>query len=183
MKLRNLEYIRSIPVFGARLYESLVDVQNQASATEQQTNSNALGQPTPPPAINNLHVSTGPGGEFQLAITDSNKISRGINYWAEHADNPHFNNPHIIDMGQSRNHSVYLGGQSLYWRAYSSYPSSPTSPAVYHGSQAQPAAVRGGVTGVRSASQGAGTGAPGQGLYGPGPVAQRGVATGFVVKQ
>lgn len=179
MTLPNLAFVRKLPVIGSRLYEIFSAIQNQSQITEQQTNANPSGQPAPPPAINSVHVSTGPGGEFQIAIGDSGQVSRGVNYWVEHADNPQFGNPHVIDMGQSRNHSVYLGKQTLYWRAYSSYASSPASPAAYHGSQAQPVAVTGGSPGVRAQSQGAGTGAPGQGLQGPGPVPQRTASAGF----
>jgi hypothetical protein len=179
MTIKNLDWVRSVPVIGSRLYESLLSVQNGVSNIESQTNTSAHTQPDPPPAINSLKVSTGPGGEFQAAITDQGNVNRGVNYWLEHADNPQFNNPHHIDLGGSRNWSGHMGNQKLYWRAYSSYQSSPASPAVYHGSQASPAPVTGGVVGGRAPSQGAGTGAPGQGLYGPGPVASRGPTSGF----
>ena len=178
MSIRNMEYLRGK---DNRLYEALVDLQSQVQTLQKQTNSGSSqsSQPAAPPAINHVHVSTGPGGEFQIAITDNSPINRGINYWAEHADNPQFTNPHIIDMGQSRNHSVYMGSQKLYWRAYSSYPGSDASVSVYHGNAAQPAAVQGGVPGLRAPSQGAGTGAAAQGTYGPGPVPTRQGAVGF----
>lgn len=179
MKIENLTWIRTIPMIGNRLYDAFKSIQQQTTNIETQTNSNAQTQPGPPPAVNGLHVSTGPGGEFQIAITDNGQIQRGINYWVEHSDNPQFSNPHHIDMGQSRNASVYMGSQALYWRAYSSYPSSPSSAAVYHGSQSQPMPVTGGQIGLRSQSQGAGTGAPGQGLQGPGPVPARTPFAGF----
>jgi hypothetical protein len=177
--IKNLNFIRAIPGIGARLYEALQSIQQQATATEQQTNANGSSQPQAPPAINGVHVSTGPGGEFQVAITDNNQISRGVKYFAEHDTSPNFTNPHVIDMGTSRNHSTYLGSQALYWRAYSSYQSSPPSAPAYHGGAAQPLAVTGGVIGTRAPSMGSGTGAPRQGLSGPGPVAQRNSKSGF----
>lgn len=176
MIIKNLPYIRSL---DPRLYEALLSIQDQSSTMQVQTNSNATGEVAPPPNIAGVHVSTGPGGEFQVAVTDTGQISRGINYWAEHADNPHFSNSHVIDMGQSRNLSVHMGSQKLYWRAYSSYSGSQPSMPAYHGSATQPVAVNGGVAGVRSQSQGSGTGAPGQGLVGPGPVQQRTPSAGF----
>lgn len=192
MNLPNFSWLRSLKLtdsegksingsenIGARLYEQFNAVQSQSGATEQQSNTNPTGQPQAPPAINGVHVSTGPGGEFQIAITDNGQINRGINYWAEHDSDPNFSNPHHIDMGQSRNASVYMGSQTLYWRAYSSYDSSPSSPAAYHGSASQPIPVTGGIPGLRSQSQGAGTGAPGQGLHGPGPVQTRTADSGF----
>ena len=179
MTLPNLAWVRGLPDIGARLAEIFRAIETQSGATEQQTNANPAAQPTPPPAINGVHVSPGPGGEFQVAIADNNQISRGIRYFAEHDTTPAFSNPHIIDMGTSRNHSVYLGAQSLYWRAYSSYGSSPASAPAYHGSQVQPLPVTGGVAGVRAPSMGAGTGAPRQGLHGPGPVPTRTDTSGF----
>ena len=93
MTISQLAFIRTIPVIGSRLYDSLKSVQDQVSNLETQTNTNAQAQPTAPPAINGVHVSTGPGGEFQIAITDQNQISRGINYWAEHDSDPNFSKP------------------------------------------------------------------------------------------
>jgi hypothetical protein len=179
VQVPNLAFIRNIPLIGDRLYEAFNQIQIQSQATEAQTNTNPTAEPAAPPPINAVQVTTGPGGEFQIAISDSNQISRGINYFAEHADNPWFQNPHVIDMGQSRNHSTYLGAQSLYWRAYSSYSGSPPSAPAYHGSAAVPLPVTGGVPGTRAPSQGSGTGAPGQGLQGPGPVQSRTANSGF----
>lgn len=164
---------------GRDLHKALTSIQGQSTNTEQQANTNPNGQPTAPPAINGFHVSTGPGGEFQLAITDNSEVSRGVKYWAEHATNPQFTNAHAIDIGQTRNHSVYLGNQTLYWRAYSSYGASPPSNHVYHGSAVRPIAVTGGVAGTRAPSQGSGTGAAGQSGVGPGPVPKRTATAGF----
>lgn len=177
MKLPDLAYIRE--VLGGRVYDVIRSIQDQATTSEQQGNLNATGQPAPPPAINSLKMSTGPGGEMQAEITDTSMVSRGVKYWLEHADNPQFNNPHHIDLGASRNWSGHLGSQTLYWRGYSSYEASGASPAVYHGSPVAPLPVTGGVVGVRSQSQGAGTGAPGQGLHGPGPIPARIPNAGF----
>lgn len=164
---------------GRDLHKALTSIQNQSTTTEQQSNTNPTGQPTAPPAINGFHVSTGPGGEFQLAITDNGEISRGVKYWADHDTSPAFSNPHAIDIGQTRNHSVFLGNQTLYWRAYSSYGTSPASAHVYHGSSVQPIPVTGGVAGSRAPSMGSGTGAQGQGGVGPGPVPKRTANSGF----
>lgn len=177
MQIPNLAFIKN--QFGARLYEAFNSIQTQSQASEQQTNANPLGHPDPPPAINGVHASTGPGGEFQVAITDNGMVSRGVKYFIEHDSDSQFSNPHIIDNGTSRNWAGHMGNQTLYFRAYSSYGSSATSPAAYHGSKAQPLPVTGGVAGTRAPSQGAGTGAPRQGLHGPGPVAQRSGVAGF----
>jgi len=173
--IRNLEYIRGLaskefPDMGAKLYEALIDLVNQQGATSQQTNSNPMGQPSSPPDINGLKV-TAQNGHFSAQIIDNNMIYRGINYWLEHADNANFTNPQIIDLGQTRNISLFLGNVTRYWRAYSSYASSPPSRPAYHGGAASPQPVTGGgdIGGpVFQDSQGSGTGAAGVGLSGPG---------------
>lgn len=164
---------------GRYLHETLSSIQKQATNTEQQTNANPNGQPSAPPAINSLHVSTGPGGEFQAAITDNGEVSRGVKYFLVHADNPQMTNAHTIDIGTSRNWAGHMGNQSLYWGAYSAYPGSPPSAAIYHGGQEGPQPVAGGVAGPRATSQGTGTGAPSQAFVGPGPVPQRTPNSGF----
>lgn len=184
MEIPQLNWIRKlsidgVPDFGARLFKAMRGIQTQVTNIERQGNFSAQAQPAAPPAIQGVHVSTGPGGEFQIAISDTGQVNRGINYFVEHDSDPNFSNPHVIDMGQSRNHSVYMGGQTLHWRAYSAYPGSDASPAAYHGSAADPLPVQGGVAGARAPSQGSGTGAPAQGLVGPGPVPARTDTSGF----
>lgn len=176
MKIQNLELFRAKDKY---LYEALSSIQTQTGQIETQGNFNATGNPPVPPPIGQLVVTTGPSGEFQITIHDSGEFGRGNNYFAEHDTSPAFSNPHVVDMGQSRNHSIYLGNQKLYWRAYSaSISGSPSSPA-YHGGNATPKAVQGGIPGNRAPSQGSGTGAPGVGLLGPGPVQTRGPKSGY----
>lgn len=174
-QVRNLAYLRSLsskefPELGAKLYEALTDIVGRQSNLEQQVNGNAQGQPAAPPAINALKV-TAQNGHFSAAITDNGNVFRGIQYYIEHADNPQFTNPTVVHLGDSRNWDKFLGNTTRYFRAYSSYASSPPSAAAYHGGAAAPQAVAGGgsVGGPAfQASQGSGTGAPGQGLQGPG---------------
>lgn len=164
---------------GAQLAEGFQTVQNELTAIKSQGNFSGSTQPAAPPKIDAFLVTTGPGGEFQLQITDNGQISRGINYWAEHDTSPAFSNPHVIDMGQSRNFDAHLGNQTIFWRAYSSYASSPPSAPVYHGSASAPLPVTGGVAGPRAPSQGSGTAAPAHGAQGPGPVPSRSPTCGY----
>ena len=177
MAFKNDSYIRSLaskefPDLGAKLVEALNDLAQQIQNGHQQGNFNGKGPPPPPPMVNGVNV-TGRNGYLHVAITDNNQIYRGIRYYAEHADNPHFMNPIIVPMHDSRNVTIPVGNQTRYVRVYSSYDSSPPSPAVYHGGVTSPKAVQGG--GSHSGpeflpSQGSGTGAAGQGLSGPGPI-------------
>lgn len=177
MSYRNRDFLRNLAApgldaFGARIVEALDDIDGSNSNLAQQVNGNATGNPKAPAAIARLDV-TAQNGHFQIAITDNSPIFRDIHYWVEHADNVHFISPHVIHMGQSRNFNLFLGNVTRYFRAYSSYASSPPSAPAYHGGRAQPVAVTGGGSVGGPAflpSQGSGTGLAGTGLQGPGTV-------------
>jgi hypothetical protein len=169
--VRNLDFIRSMPDIGAKLYETLSDLNAQHQTLAQQVNGSGVSQPAAPASINALTV-TGQNGHFNVAITDNNPVYRDVHYWLEHADNPHFVNAHVVHMGQSRNTNLFLGNVTRYFRAYSSYASSPPSTPAYHGTATgAPLPVSGGgaVGGPNfTQSQSSGTGQPGQLLQGPG---------------
>lgn len=169
VQIRNLNDLRSE---DQKLYETLTDIVSQVNNVAQQTNSNPADVVEAPPAISSLNV-TGQNGFFHGAIADHNHIYRGINYFVEHADNPNFTDPQIVHLGPSRNFTLQLGNTTRYWRAYSSYGSSPPSSPAYHGNAAYPQPVSaGGPLGPPNflPSQGSGTGAVGQGLSGQGPI-------------
>ena len=175
INVKNLDYIRGLPEWGPKVAEALQSIADGHNTTEQQTNTNSEGQPIPPPAINGRTV-TGQNGHFNVAITDNNSIYRGIRYYVEHADNPHFINAHKVALHDTRNTNLFLGNVTRYFRAYSAYSSSAPSAPAYHGSASQPIAVTGGGTvGGPSftADRGSGTGTAGVGLSGPGPVPYR----------
>ncbi len=177
MSIRNLDYLRGLasaefPDLGAKLYEALTDLVEQHQTLSQQVNGNGTGEPLPPPAVSGVKV-TGKGGHFSIAIQDEGQIYRDVQYYVEHADNPQFSNPSVIHLGHTRNHNVFLGNVTRYWRAYSAYASSPAGPPAYHGSVGAPQPVVGGgaIEGPEMLpSEGSGTGARGEGLSGPGPV-------------
>lgn len=174
---KNSKYIRSLaseqfPDLGSKLNEALSDITNRTQTLAQHTNTATQGKVDPPPAINSVSV-TGQNGHFNVAITDNGQIYRGIQYYVEHADNAAFTNPTVIHIGDARTHNEYLGNVTRYWRAYSAYATGPPSSPSYHGGRSAPLPVTGGgVTGgpAFQPSQGSGTGTPGQGLSGPGPV-------------
>lgn len=182
MKIPNLAYLRTVsspqfPDLGSKLFEALQAIAQQASNVEQQVNGNPAGLPQAPPSPNGVKVS-GQNGHFSVAITDTNQIYRGIQYFIAHADNPNFTNPVIVPLGASRNAHLFLGNVSRYFMAYSSYGSSSPSEPVFHGGEGRPSVVNGGGSIGGPAflpSQGSGTGDPGVGLSGPGPVPFRSV--------
>jgi hypothetical protein len=168
--IRNLAWLRSLPQIGAKLFEIVQDLDMQHQNAARQVNASGDQNTPEPPGVGGL-VVTGQEGHFNIAITDESPIYRGINYFVEHADNPQFTNPHVIDLGASRNHNVFLGNVTRYFRAYSAYPTTGPGKPVYFGSQAQPRAVQGGGSNGGpnfTASQGSGTGPIGAGLQGPG---------------
>lgn len=169
VQVRNLNDIRAD---DQKLFEALTDIISQVHNIAEQGNLNPAAHPEPPPAISKLTVSAS-NGHFQAAIEDPNPIYRGVSYFVEHADNPNFTDSHTEHLGPSRNAHFFFGNATRYFRAYSSYGSTPASAPAYHGSEAEPIAVTGGgsipgPTFLRS--QGSGTGTPGQGLSGPGPI-------------
>ena len=174
--MKHLDYFKNVtfkeyPDFGARLYELLSSAQQGVTNIEQQTNSNAQGDPPPPPAINALMVSAN-DGHFQIGINhEGAEFYRNPRYFVEHSATPDFRNPHVVELGSSRNANLFLGNATRYFRAYASYDSSAPGPVIYHGG-----AVSGGGNVPApsfAASQGSGTGTPGQGITGPGPIPYR----------
>ena len=109
---------------------------------------------TPPSDITQLNVSAA-DGVFDISVVDNLPAQRGINYFLEYAQEPSFQSPILIDLGASRNWRGYLGNLTLYWRAYSAYPSTARSkPVVFLGNPV----VGGGAAGPAPLpSQGGGT--------------------------
>lgn len=182
LPLKNLAYFKNLsewsPEAGQKLAEMIQEIAQGVNNQEQQNNSNATGAPQPPPAINSLHVSAS-NGHFQVAINhEGAEFYRGVRYFVEHSSSPQFTEPHIVDLGTTRNASMFLGNTTRYFRAYASYGSSPPGPIAYHGGPAQPRPVTGGgiIPGPAFVgSQGSGTGTAGVGHSGPGPVAFRSI--------
>ena len=179
----SLQFIKNIPVYGQRLFELFQSVQQQTTTIEKQGNLNATGAPPVPPPPDALNVTNGPSGEYQIAVTHNGEFNRGTNFHVQWDTSPHFTNPHNIDLGASRNDSsLYLPGQTAFFRAAASSPSGANSAWTYHGSQNQPKPVIGGVRGVRAPGMGSGTGAPGDQSGGPGPIQSRNPDCGYDYK-
>lgn len=180
--VKNLSFIRQIPVIGARIYEAFNSLQQGVSAMAVQANLNPTGQVDPPPAIQSVNA-VGQNGVLHVSIEHTAaEVKRGVRYYVEHADNPNFTDAQIRQIGDSRSYSEFVGSQARFVRAYAAYPGSEGGPKLYHGGAATPQSVdAGGSIGPAAylPSQGAGTGAPGQGGMGPGPVQVRTESSGF----
>lgn len=154
---RNRSFIKNSDPLVA---EALDDILNLLQNTLDQANTAATGTITPPPSVSSIQI-TAAQGIFDAAIVDNiSGVVRGINYFLEYSTSPSFTAPVVIDLGASRNWRGFLGNQVLYWRGYSSYPTSARSEPAYYGTQSQPIAVAGGGTSTGPAplpSNGSGT--------------------------
>lgn len=174
LTLRNLAWLRTLKGgqlpddFGARMHELITDLQSNDTQIAQQTNSALGGNPQPPPPLQSMTVTPTETG-VHLSLNHGGEYYRGVEYHAEYADNNQYTNPFPVHMGPSREMDVPTGTQKLYWRAAPGYQTSALAPHVVHGGNT-PVPVTGGTKGMLGRSQGSGTGKPGQGLSGYGPV-------------
>lgn len=139
-----------------RFAEALDDVLGAVNNTAAQVVASPSGVTAAPPDISQVTV-TAADGIFDAAIKDGSPINRGINYFLEYSTDIGFTTPTVVDLGASRNWRRFLGDLTLYWRAYSAYPTSASSRPVYFGNPT--AVVGGGAAGpTPNPSSGSGTG-------------------------
>lgn len=169
---KNLSFIRSMPVWGQRVYETFKSIMQQQATIAQQTNSNPNGNQAPPPPLGSITVTPTSTGHH-ISLTHPGEFYRGVEYHAVYADNPAMTNPFPVYMGPSREHDVATGNKTLYFGAFPQYPTGDPGGIIYHGG-AQPIAVTGGTESPLGKSQGSGTGQPGQLVSGHGPIPFRG---------
>lgn len=149
-----------------RTYEGISKVIDALNGLNVRVGADPTGLITPPSAVGSVSV-TAANGIFDAAITDKSPVTHGIEYFLEYDASPSFANATTIHLGPARNWRGYLGNATLYWRAYSSYRSSPPSPHIPFG--APTAVVGGGSAGPTiQNTQGSGTSPlPGYGFGGP----------------
>ena len=125
-----------------------------------------------PPSINQISV-TAANGQANVQIVDNfpiqNPAEAGVvSYFVEAATDPNFDNiVHSEHMGPFRNKNIFLGSQTLYFRAYSQFHGSPPSKPVVFGGSTPPAVVMGGNPApTQQPYQGSGTSGSGGRGYG-----------------
>jgi len=164
MPYTNQTYIQHL---DSKLAQALDDIVRQVQSVAQQVVASPVGATAAPSPISQLTV-TAADGIFDVQIQDNSPVSRGINYFVEYSTTTNFAQPHVVDLGAARTYRATWGNQTLYFRAYSQYPTSPPSTVVYFGSVASPIPVAGGGAAVGPAPQpstGSGT-APNNGQTG-----------------
>ena len=158
LSVRNLNYIRGK---DARLYEAIIDIRSGLERMARQVVANPSGQMPSPPQISSLTVAAA-NGVFSAQIYDNNPVLRGIEYFIEYSSTSNFQAGkfYVAHLGPSRDWQAFLGNVTMYFRAYSSYPTSEPSAPVYYGPPNNPTAVVGGGTitpPTRPAGAGSGT--------------------------
>lgn len=164
---KGIQYDGRNEISDPAIKRALDDIVSQVSAAFKQVNITPQGTTPAPPAISGLSV-TSADGIFDAQIQDNSPVKRGIEYFLEYSLTANFSQPVVISLGPARNWRRNLGNQTLFWRAYSQYPTSDPSPVVYFGSAIAPTAVVGGGAAAGPAPQpstGSGT-APNNGLSG-----------------
>ena len=126
--------LAEITSWNPRLASLLKKVVDHINVWQRQTGSAPAGQLPAPSTIGGLQVAAG-NGYVDVAILDSNAVNPGTHYFLEWDTSPNFSNARVIDLGCARNlpQPLFLGNQTIYLRAYSSYPGSVTSQVVTYG--------------------------------------------------
>jgi hypothetical protein len=139
--------------------EAIDDLLGYIGNMADQTVSNPAGTVAAPSAPAMLN-SVAAGGIANHQIQDSSPVARGVVYHIESSPTQTFTSPTLVYSGPSRNFSHFIGNTSLYFRAFSQYPTSAPSAPVYFGGASSPKPVSGGgaiVGPVPQPSAGSGT--------------------------
>jgi len=125
------------------LDQALSDLEQRIDTLAGQLAANPHGVVVAPPDISALTVLAS-NGIFDIQIQDNAPVNRGINYFVEYSTTANFAQPHAVDLGASRSYRATWGSVTLYFRAYSQYPTSSPSATIYFGPANAPTAVVGG---------------------------------------
>jgi hypothetical protein len=168
LTIHQKEHIRRI---DQRLYEAVGQIEDAINALGKQLGTSPHGTfPTPKP-IANISV-TAANGQANIQIIDpeqaSNPSAKVISYFVECATDPQFDNiVHSEHFGPFRNKNIFLGGQTVYFRAYSQFHGSAPSKIVYFGGSNPIAVACGGAAPpTQQAYQGSGGSSGGGAGYG-----------------
>jgi hypothetical protein len=161
--IRNLSYLQKIntpQLAGYKLAEAFEDLGDSVGNVANQVASSPDGSDITPPKIGQVQAQHVGGGALDIAITDNSKVQRAVEYFVEYAPNPGFSGSRYLHLVSSRNGTVMVPNGRWYVKAYSQYRfGGPPSEAITSG----PISVTGSVvTQALLATQGCGTGQPGQ---------------------
>ena len=149
---RELSYVNQKDSLLGSLLRKVI---NAVNTTAVNAAVSSIGKLSPPPPIDSITPAGTytPKNTFECSgeilhytLTHNQAIQKGIQYLSEVDTNPNFTQPHVIDHGCSRSAFVSLPTfmsdgvtpQTYYLRSY----------AQYHGSDASPKTVFGGINGA-----------------------------------
>lgn len=149
---KEMEFLRSIPVFGQYLSDAFRKVQQGVNGLGQNIAVDPTHTLAAPPTIQQLQVKTNGTGLVHAVITDNNQIQKNLHYFVEYDTNPAFPQPHVKQLGASRTmEPITLPGnddhgnpQKFYFRAYSQYQGSHPGQVVHFGGDTPMAVSPGG---------------------------------------
>ena len=131
------ERIRKI---DQHLYEAMIQIEKAVNQLGTNLGTAPYGNFPAPPSPSEVSV-TAANGLANVQIVDNFPIqnpaqAKVVSYFVEAATDPGFVNVvHSEHMGPFRNKNIYLGNQTLYFRAYSQFHgSAPSKPIVFGGS-------------------------------------------------
>lgn len=146
---RELDYIAQRDNYAGSLFARIIKAVNSLASN---TAVAAVGKVPPPSPVDTISVKgtlannviTCPGEILHFTLTHNSAIQKGIQYLSEWDTNPNFSQPHVIDHGCSRTHTMTLPTfqddghtpNTYYLRSY----------AQYHGSDPSKRTVLGGLT-------------------------------------
>ena len=146
---RELDYISQRDNYAGSLFARIIKAVNSLASN---TAVAAVGKVPPPSPVDAVNVKgtlannviTCPGETLHFTLTHNSPIQKGIQYLSEWDTSPAFTQPHVIDHGCSRTHTMTLPTfqddgttpNTYYLRSY----------AQYHGSDPSKRTVVGGLT-------------------------------------
>ena len=163
------ERIRKI---DQHLYEAIVQIENAVNQLGTNLGAAPYGHFPTPPSPSQLSV-TAANGQANVQIVDNFPIenpseAKVMSYFVEAATDPGFINVvHSEHMGPFRNKNIFLGNQTLYFRAYSQFHGSfPSRPVVFGGTTPTAVTTGGSAPPTQQPYTGSGTSSGSGGGYG-----------------
>lgn len=169
--VKSLSIIKQDPS-TVRVGEAFDDAITGINSLSAQLGTDPNGADITPANVAQVEAQHLGNGLVDVAITDNSSLSRAINYYVEYDTSPNFTgNPRGVAIGPLRNGSIFLPNGTYYIRAYSQYPAGgpPSKPVMF----SKPVLVSGSAAMPLLASQGSGTGKPGQAGQGAGKTITR----------
>ena len=145
LNISQLARLKTVPIIGPYLHETLIKVVNEVNGIHNQTGS-ANGSPvSAPPAIAALTISE-QNGYATAQINDAEGLvhpNLSLNYFWEIDTSSAFSNPTQVPLGAARGAVFYVGNNTTYHRVFSQFSNSPNKSERVNYGGTTPTAVTG----------------------------------------